>query len=177
MIKQDVGSKRKTAALDHVKTIKRLITDQKLVSPCRDGKVCQSALDGIAKEVDTVSAALKDAMDTVSGSEQERKALDQAYEGQTKMSKYLTTLQEQMIPANYEVKVPSDYDDLPQLKKRATVEMVVRKPDKAPFDVEGTNYPEAKLKMIIDGYTGECEVWNFLTDRFCARYRFIFLTI
>lgn len=165
-IKQDVGSKRKSAALDHVKTVKRLITDSKLISPCRDAKICESALDGISKEVDTISASLKDSMDTVSGSEQERKALDQAYLGQTKMSKFLTTLEEQMVPANYELKVPSAYDDLPQLRKRATVEMVVRKPDKSPFDVEGQNYPEAKMTMIIDGYAGKC--CNIQTGDRCA---------
>jgi hypothetical protein len=32
---------------------------------------------------------------------------------------------------------------------RATVEFVLRKPDNAPFDVEGVNYPEAKMVMVI----------------------------
>ena len=60
-----------------------------------------------------------------------------------------------MVPAGYATEVPSDYADLPQLKGRATVEMVLKKANGGPFDVEGTNFPEAKMKMIIDGYTGE----------------------
>lgn len=51
--------------------------------------------------------------------------------------------------------MPSDYDDLPQLKGRATVEMVMKKADGEQFDIEGTLFKEAKMKMIIDGYTGE----------------------
>lgn len=61
----------------------------------------------------------------------------------------------------YETPVPSDYDDLPQLKGRATVEMTVKKPDGEKFDIEGSLYNEAKMKMIIDGYS--CEQ----TDLFC----------
>ena len=33
------------------------------------------------------------------------------------------------LNSGYETPVPSDYDDLPQLKGRATVEMVVKKAD------------------------------------------------
>lgn len=154
-IKQDIGSKRKSAALDHAKTVKRLLNDPNLPKPCRDAKVCRDAINEIADQIEPVSTALKDSMDSLNGSEQERAALDKAYDGQEKMAKALTTLEEQMIPANYEVKVPDAYNDLPQLRKRATVEMIVRKPDKAPFDVNGRNYPEAKMKMIIDGYTGK----------------------
>ena len=55
----------------------------------------------------------------------------------------------------YVTPVPSDYDDLPQLQGRATVEMVVKKAGGEQFDIEGALYPEAKMKMIIDGYAGE----------------------
>ena len=58
--------------------------------------------------------------------------------------------------------VPEEYSDLPQLKGRATIEFVLRKPDGAPFDVEGTNYPEAKLTMIIDGYAAPVTAGNFV---------------
>lgn len=153
-IKQDIGSKRKSAALDHAKTVKRLLNDDKLIKPCRDAGVCKDAIAKIGTQLDPINEALKDSMDSLNGSEQERAALDKAYNAQEDMTKALTTLEEQMIPANYEVKVPPEYDDLPQLKKRATVEMVVRKPDKSPFDINGENFPEARMKMVIDGYTG-----------------------
>ena len=50
---------------------------------------------------------------------------------------------------------PSDYDDLPQLKGRATVEMTVKKAEGENFDIEGKLFKEANMKMIIDGYTGK----------------------
>ena len=146
--------------------MKRLLGDANLPKTCRDAKICASAIESIGKEIEPISTALKDSMDSLNGSDQERQALDKAYESQEKMTKYLNTLEEQMIPANYEVKVPSAYDDLPQLKKRATVEMVFKKPDNAPFDVNGQNFPEAKMKMVIDGYTGKKYRAGSLRNRF-----------
>lgn len=184
-VKQDVGSKRKSAALDHVKTVKRLLGDSKLPAACRDAKACSSTIDGIGNEIEPISVALKASMDALNGSDQERQALDKAYASQIDMAKLLTTLEEQMIPANYEVKVPSEYDDLPQLKKRATVEMVFKKPNNAPFDVNGQNFPEAKMTMVIDGYTGKqaavslplgrfLSTWN---DSFVSTYLWLFVAL
>lgn len=64
--------------------------------------------------------------------------------------------------SGYETPVPSDYDDLPQLKGRATVEMVVKKADGEKFDIEGQLYNEAKMKMIIDGYAAPVTSGNFI---------------
>ncbi|CAB9504865.1 cis-trans isomerase [Seminavis robusta] len=161
-IKQDVGTKRKAAALDHVRTAKRMLNDANLIKACRDGKICTSIVEKMSTEIEPISAALKDSMETLNGSEQERQALDKAYVSQDRLSKLLTSLEEQMIPENYEVKVPSAYDDLPQLKKRATVEMVFKKPNNEPFDVNGQNYKEAKMKMVIDGYTSPVTGGNFV---------------
>jgi len=154
-IEQNVSVKRKSAALDHVKNAKRMLGDSNLIKPCRDAKVCAAAVADIQSEIEPISAAIKDSMDAFNGSDQERAAIDKAYASQKKMAKALTVLEEQMIPANYEVKVPDEYSDLPQLKKRATVEMVFKKPNDEPFDINGRNYKEAKMTMIIDGYTGK----------------------
>jgi hypothetical protein len=67
-----------------------------------------------------------------------------------------------MVPAGYVTQVPSDYSDLPQLQGRAVVEMVVRKPDGEVFDVEGVNFKEAKMKMVIDGYSSPVTGGNFI---------------
>lgn len=103
--------------------------------------------------LDPLDASLKDAQTFLNGSDQERNALDNAYKGQDKMQKLLTNLEEQMVPEGYVTPVPEEYSDLPQLRGgRATVEFVLKKPGNAPFDVEGVNYPEAKMKMIIGKY-------------------------
>ncbi len=57
--------------------------------------------------------------------------------------------------------VPADYSDLPQLRGRATVEMTLKKPNGEQFDIEGTLFKEAKMRMIIDGYAGKRSI--FLT--------------
>jgi hypothetical protein len=107
------------------------------------------------KALDPLTAALKESQEAFTGSEQEREALDKAYKAQVVAADYLTQLEEQMVPEGYVTPVPPEYSDLPQLKKRATVEMTFKKGQSgAQFNVNGVNYPEAKLVMIIDGYTG-----------------------
>lgn len=159
-VKYDISSKRKSAAIDGVKKSESYLTGKtadKMTSICREPATCSQYLADIKSSLGPLTAALKESQDALQGSEQERSALDKAYNSQVKATRILTQLQEQMVPANYETPVPSEYADLPQLKKRATVEMIVKKADPgAQFDVEGVNYPEAKMVMVIDGYTGKC---------------------
>ncbi len=63
----------------------------------------------------------------------------------------------------YVTPVPDIYSDLPQLKGRATVEMTIKRPGGEKFNIEGRLFDEAKMKMIIDGYTGKCS--PFATPR------------
>jgi hypothetical protein len=79
---------------------------------------------------------------------QEREALDTAYKANGNLLKQLTSLEEQMASRGYKPTVPADYNDMPQLLGRATVEMVLKKPDGSPFNVEGVLTKEANLNMI-----------------------------
>jgi len=163
-IKQDIGSKRKSAALDGVKKARTAIksTASKMTASCRDANFCTTILNEMNDNLDPLDQSLKDSQGAQNGSEQERKALDAAYQSQSKIAKQLTALEENMVPANYVTPVPSDYDDLPQLKGRATVEFELVKPDGAPFDIEGTNFPKANMVMVIDGYTSPVTGGNFV---------------
>lgn len=156
-IRQDIGSKRKAAALDGVKKSKGFLKSKAgaMTKSCREESKCTSIIAAMTEDLGPLEAALSDSQDANRGSNQEREALDKAYVAQDQLQAKLTDLEEQMVPAGYATEVPSDYADLPQLKGRATVEMVLKKANGGPFDVEGTNFPEAKMKMIIDGYTGE----------------------
>eukprot|EP00183_Erythrolobus_madagascarensis_P003346 CAMPEP_0185851448 /NCGR_PEP_ID=MMETSP1354-20130828/9649_1 /TAXON_ID=708628 /ORGANISM="Erythrolobus madagascarensis, Strain CCMP3276" /LENGTH=427 /DNA_ID=CAMNT_0028552431 /DNA_START=46 /DNA_END=1325 /DNA_ORIENTATION=+ len=49
--------------------------------------------------------------------------------------------------------VPAEYDNLPQLKGRATVELTLRKAGDAPFDIEGTLYDEGRMTLVLDGFS------------------------
>jgi peptidylprolyl isomerase len=112
--------------------------------------------------LDPLAAALKVSMDSFQGSEQERAGLDNAYAAQRRVVGVLSKLEEQMLPAGYTTPVPPEYSDLPQLRGRATVEMLVRKTDGSNYDVGGLTYPEAKMVMIIDGYTSPVTSGNFI---------------
>ena len=163
-IRTNVQSKRKAAALDDLKKARGSINtkESKMTASCRDAKVCSDILGSMKEKLETLEVPLKASADSLNGSEQEREALDKSYAIQDTIQQQLTTLQEQMIPKGYVTPVPSDYDDLPQLKGRATVELVLKKADGEKFDIEGTLFKEAKMKMIIDGYNAPVTGGNFI---------------
>jgi hypothetical protein len=144
--------------LDGIKKSKSFLsgkTADKMTASCRSPKVCSELLTQIDASLEPLQVAMKQSQDAFTGSEQERTALDSAYGAQQKAAEALNQLEEQMIPENYVTPVPTEYSDLPQLKKRATIKMVVRKAEAgAQFDVNGVNFPEARMTMIIDGYVG-----------------------
>jgi len=163
-IKINVQSKRKSAALDDLKKAKGLINtkEAKMTASCREANVCTDLLASMKDKMKPLELSLNDSKDRLAGSDQERKALDQSYDSQDQIQKQLSMLEEQMIPAGYETPVPDDYADLPQLKGRATVEMVLKKGDGEKFDIEGVLYDKAEMKMVIDGYTSPVTGGNFI---------------
>lgn len=163
-IKTNIGSKRKQAAIDDVKAARIKINNpSKLTSSCRDANVCTDILSKMGESLGPLENALSDSKDAFQGSEQERSALDKAYKTQDSLQKQLTALEEQMVPAGYKTPVPDDYKDLPQLEGgRATVEMKFKKTDGGPFRVNGENFKDAKMTMVIDGFTSPVTSGNFV---------------
>lgn len=162
----DIGTKRKNAALDGVKKAKTILTSKdidKITSSCRDTNLCNTYINNMIRDIEPLQVSLKESLDTFQGSEQERKALDDAYKAQKKVVDSISLIEEQMVPMNYKVPVPIEYKDLPQLQGRATVEMIIVKGNKGDtFDVLGTTFKEAKLIMIIDGYSSPITAGNFI---------------
>ena len=151
-IKQDIGTKRKAAAIDGIKKTKSTLKSKSadFTKMCRDTNECTSIIADMTALLDPMDAAMKDAQQFFNGSDQERKVLDDAYAGYDKLQKLMTQLEEQMVPKGFVTPVPSDYADLPQLRGgRATVEFVLNKPDGGEFNVEGKLFPTAKMVMII----------------------------
>jgi hypothetical protein len=157
-IKYDIGSKRKSAAIDGAKKSKAMLAGKqadKMIAACQSPTTCSDYMKQMNDALDPLIEAMKASEDAFTGSDQEREALDNAYSAQERVVQLLTKLEEQMIPVGYETPVPPEYSDLPQLKRRATVEMVVKKGQSGEqFDINGVNYPQAKMVMVIDGYTG-----------------------
>lgn len=163
-IRQDISTKRKSAAIDGVKKTKSTLKAKsgEFTKMCRDGPTCTSIIAEMDALLDPLANNIAEAKDVFNGSDQERALLDKAYTGQDKLQKLLTKLEEQMVPAGYATPVPSEYSDLPQLKGgRATVEFVLNKPGGV-FDIEGVNYDKAKMTMIIDGFTAPVTGGNFV---------------
>jgi len=165
-IKQDVSSKRKSNAFDGTKKVKSLLASKKagkMIASCRSSQICTETIKEIETAMDPLAVAIKQSQDAFTGSLEERDALDKAYNQQQKAARLLTTLEEQMLPPGYFTPVPSQYSDLPQLRQRAKVEMLIKKgEDGAKFDINGVNYPEAKMVMVIDGYTAPLTGGNFV---------------
>eukprot|EP00804_Cyclotella_cryptica_P000888 CCRYP_001116-RA/>CCRYP_001116-RA protein AED:0.17 eAED:0.17 QI:0/0.66/0.5/1/1/0.75/4/189/364 len=163
-IRLNVSSKRKTSALDDLKKARSIVNtkESKMTSSCRDPNVCSSIIQSMKDKMGPLEESLQASTNYMNGSDQEREALDKSYVTQDKIQKDLTALEEQMVPAGYVTPVPSDYNDLPQLQGRATVEMVLKKPNGEPFDIEGTLSKEAKMTMVIDGYAAPVTAGNFV---------------
>jgi hypothetical protein len=176
-INTDVGSKRKIAALDGVKKTRSLLNEKNakaLTKSCRDAAKCNDIITNqMILELDPLEASLKESMDAFNGSEQERAALDKAYTSQKILTQQVGQLEEQMVPEGYKAFVPDEYNDLPQLQGRATVEMNFKKADGAPFDVNGVNFATAKMVMVIDGYVCELSMFLLLLHVFvpCSKNR------
>lgn len=165
-IKQDVASKRKGQAADGAKKVRSILASKKadkMAATCRDANVCKQTMKEISDLMDPLEKAIKASQDAFTGSLEERDALDKAYTAQVKASKLLTKLEEQMVAKGYKTPVPAEYSDLPQLTQRATVEMIVKKGESgAKFDINGVNFDEAKMVMVIDGYTSPVTGGNFV---------------
>ena len=130
---------------------------------CRDASICDGYVQSMVRNLDPLAAAITDSQAYMNGSDQERKALDEAYEAQKQVVDTLTQLEEQMIPAGYRTPVPAAYSDMAQLHGRAVVEMkLVKARAGDTFDVEGQSFPEARLKMVIDGYGSPVTSGNFV---------------
>jgi hypothetical protein len=158
----NIQSKRKIAANDDLKKIKGYLKskESKLTASCRDTAICTELIQSMKEDIEPLEGMLKTSSDSQTGSDQERDALDKSYKTQDRIQAKLSLLQEQMIPLGYVTPVPDVYSDLPQLKGRATVEMILKRPGGEKFNIEGQLFTDAKMKMIIDGYTGKKKKTN-----------------
>lgn len=68
---------------------------------------------------------------------------------------------EQMMVTGFPFDIPDEFASLPQLRGRATVEMVLRKGGDDQFDINGVLYKEGKLTMVLDGYSAPISAGNF----------------
>merc|ERR1719506_670210 len=114
-----------------------------------------AALDAIAKILADTGAA---------GSPQERDSLDKAFAAQATAADLVSRIEARLVPAGLKyANAPPEFKNVPRLDGRARVEWTMVKKDKGgTFAVDGILYKEAKMEMILDGYTTPLTSGNFL---------------
>lgn len=106
----------------------------------------------LVADLDPLSASMAVEASTGSGSKQQADALADSIAKQNILAKDLTVLEEMLVPEGFKRAIPSEYKGLPALQGRAEVEMVFTRPSGEKFNVDGLNYDNVKVKMVIDGY-------------------------
>lgn len=69
---------------------------------------------------------------------------------------------EELMVSGFPFEIPAEYSSLPQLKGRATVDVVVRKDGDEPFDIDGTLYKEGAMTLVLDGYSAPLSAGSFV---------------
>ncbi|KAJ1447924.1 cyclophilin type peptidyl-prolyl cis-trans isomerase/CLD-domain-containing protein [Pelagophyceae sp. CCMP2097] len=161
-IKDNLKAKRISAAGNAVEQAKRVLNakaDKIAVGPF-EAEISEK-LAQIQAELAPIGSILLDLK--ASGSPQERAALDDAGARQARASQLVTQVEARLVPAGYKAVVPAEYSNLPRLDGRARVEFTFRKAEKGgQFAIDSVLYDEAKLEVIVDGYTAPLTAGNFL---------------
>jgi len=128
--------------------------------------------EGIVKELANTLPALRDKLEAgkneEAGTEQEKDIAKAAQELALKCQNLVGQFEEIMVPPGYKAPIPKDVDlSLPQLQGRATVEMVIARDPNGSFarrqyDINAELAPEAKLKIICDGWSAPISAGNFV---------------
>ena len=88
--------------------------------------------------------------------------LDNAFDAQKRLSQDLSQFEELMVPKDFKRVIPEEYKSLPALQRRAEVVMTFKKPDGAPFDIDGNLFDTVSIKMVVDGYNAPLTGGNFV---------------
>ncbi len=133
------------------------------------GAVPKANLDKATVAFDKMLAdigPLIDAIDTEqsagTGSVQQRGALDAAYNLQDVVAKDLSCFEELMVNPAFKRTVPDEFKTLPRLSGRAEVKMTFKRPGTEPFNVDGVNYNNIDITMVLDGYNAPLTAGNFV---------------
>lgn len=123
-------------------------------------KILAAVPDGRVDEASKILAHVGESLDKLEAAVGE-KSTDKFSKVGRAMLREIGTVEELMI-AEFPYKVPDEFANLPQLRGRATVEMVVRKGGDEQFDINGVFFKEGKLTLVMDGYSAPISAGNFV---------------
>lgn len=130
--------------------------------PKENQEKAAQAFDKMLNDMTPLQEAMQAEQGAGSGSLQQREALDVAYSQQDVVAKDLSCFEELMVPVGYKRQVPDEYKANPKLVGRAEVDFTFARPGGDPFNVDGVNYKNLNMKMIIDGYNAPVTAGNFI---------------
>ena len=131
-------------------------------TPSNHVAAVQVAIDGMNAKFPTFEDLCNKVVSSGSGSIQEQAYLNDANLLYRDIASDMSTLMEQQVPDTFRRSIPSEYNHLPRLQGRATVNVVFKKPDGSRFDVDGVLYDDIKMKLVVDGYNAPLTAGNFV---------------
>mmetsp|Transcript_26887 Transcript_26887/g.29313 ORF Transcript_26887/g.29313 Transcript_26887/m.29313 type:complete len:435 (+) Transcript_26887:85-1389(+) len=165
-IKFDLKLRRENFVQSDISTVKGILQNQaqqilSAIPESRRGEATKliAQLKEQTKDLESVTGVGRG---TGKGSIQERESLDQGFILQDNLAKTVGALEELAVSEKFQRFIPEEYQSLPRLNKRATVEMKIRREDGSKFDVFGKLFDEVDLKMVVDGYNSPITAGNFV---------------
>ena len=120
------------------------------------------AFDKMVADIRPLIDAIDSEQSAGAGSVQQREALDTAYNLQDIVAKDLSLFEELMVNSGYKRSIPDEFKALPRLSGRAEVKMSFKRPGTEPFNVDGVNYKNIDITMVLDGYNAPITAGNFV---------------
>lgn len=164
--KLNLKTRRIPFANSDVATVKTLLKNNKekllRAVPSSHLEAAKESLNRFEEDIAPLSAAISANAAAGAGSVQDRQGLDEAFAAQKVLSAELSNFEELLVPDDFKRDIPEEYKGLPALQGRAEVVMTLKKADGTEFNVDGKNYPQVELTMIIDGYNAPLTGGNFV---------------
>eukprot|EP01040_Poterioochromonas_malhamensis_P019149 gene19149-22553_t len=137
-IKFDLKLRRENFVQSDISTVKGILQNQaqqilSAIPESRRGEATKliAQLKEQTKDLESVTGVGRG---TGKGSIQERESLDQGFILQDNLAKTVGALEELAVSEKFQRFIPEEYQSLPRLNKRATVEMKIRREDGSKFD-------------------------------------------
>eukprot|EP00440_Ansanella_granifera_P015256 gb/GFBE01016583.1/.p1 GENE.gb/GFBE01016583.1/~~gb/GFBE01016583.1/.p1 ORF type:complete len:498 (+),score=124.09 gb/GFBE01016583.1/:1-1494(+) len=124
-----------------------------------------ATLDAIVPELKKILKDLEVGAAAEMGSAREQDMVDAVGNCAAKAQELVGKFEELVVPPDFLPKVPDYAASLPRLNGRATVEWTLKRgPDSGPksYAIDAVIYPEAKLTMVLDGWSAPVSAGNFL---------------
>lgn len=131
-----------------------------LVANTSSDRILDSVRSEKRKEAEEILERVKSEMPSVDAAIQQKNA-ELVVDRQKEVLRDVGLLEELMVK-RFPFSIPPEYDGLPQLKGRATVEMVVRKDEGERFDIDGNLLKEGTMTIVLDGYSAPVNAGSFV---------------